>query len=120
MKIEQIQTIVAEFAKANKISKAKVESFAMAVAETVKPVGMGRKPSGDTLEYRQKVEAAIVGGKLGDKFTTNDLVNAVGGDLTVANNTLRYLKETKNLVKQAGLKDKGAGQKGRRQVIWSM
>lgn len=120
MKIDKIQTIVAEFAKANKISKAKAESFAMTVVAAVKPVGMGRKASGDTLEYRQKVEAALTSGKVAGQFTTNDLVAVVGGDQTLANNTLRYLKDTKGMVKQAGLKDKDAGQKGRSQVIWAM
>lgn len=120
MKIEQIKTIVAEFAKANKISKAKVESFAMSVVAAAKPVGMGRKASGDTLEYRKKVEEALTSGKVAGQFTTNDLVAVVGGDQNMANNTLRYLKDTKGMVKQVGLKDKQAGQRGRRQVLWSV
>ena len=118
MKMSKIENIVAEFAKTNKISREKAKNFAVAVASVV--VVGGRKPLTSTVEYRKKVEGVLAGGKLGNTFTTVDLVGLIGGDLTTANNTLRYLKDTKQLVKQVGLKDKDAGQKGRRQVLWSV
>lgn len=120
MKMNKIETIVAEFAKANKISREKAKNFALHVAEVVAPSAGGRKPLSGTIEYRKKVEDAVVSGRLGKTFTTADLVGVVGGDLTAANNTLRYLKEHKQLVAQAGLKQKEQGHKGRRQVIWSV
>lgn len=118
MKMSKIESIVAEFAKTNKVSREKAQNFAVAVASAT-AVG-GRKPLTSTVEYRKQVEGVLAGGKLGNTFTTVDLVGLIGGDLTTANNTLRYLKDTKQLVKQVGLKDKDAGQKGRRQVLWSV
>lgn len=118
MKMSKIENIVAEFAKTNKISREKAKNFAVAVATAV--AANGRKPQASTVEYRKQVEGVLVSGKLGNTFTTVDLVGLIGGDLTTANNTLRYFKDTKQLVKQVGLKDKDAGQKGRRQVLWSV
>lgn len=118
MKMSKIENIVAEFAKTNKISREKAKNFAVAVATAM--AANGRKPQASTVEYRKQVEGVLASGKLGNTFTTVDLVGLIGGDLTTANNTLRYLKDTKQLVKQVGLKDKDAGQKGRRQVLWSV
>lgn len=117
MKTEQIANIAKEFAKANKISIAKAQGFADQITALTKPVGVGRKADPRTVELRAKVQAAVEAKSLPDTFTAKDVAKTFGCTPVEANNVLRFHQ---GLFKQAGKKDRAAGEKGRAEVLWGL
>ncbi len=116
--------IIAAFSKANKVSRAKVTELAEQLVATV-PVqeyvkrsnpNAGRKASETVLALRslmsEKKEEIT-------NMTAKEVASKFGCDVQEANNTLRFFEKTGLFVK-VGLKDKEAGVRGKREVIWSV
>ena len=115
--------MIAAFSKANKVSKAKVTELAEQLVATVEVQQVvrsnpnaGRKASETVLALRslmtEKKEEI-------SNMTAKEVASKFGCDVQEANNTLRFFEKTGMFVK-VGLKDKEAGVRGKREVIWSV
>lgn len=110
---------IAEFAKANKVSRAKIEALAVELLkEAGGKAGGGRKASDETLKLRERFmnvqkEFGLRG------FTSVELAALYGADVVAINNVLNYFEKLGKVVK-AGLAQKEEGKRGRRQVIWEL
>ncbi len=114
--------IIATFSKANKVSRAKVTELAEQLVATM-PVmvstnrsSAGRKASATVLTLRKMMEEQkdmVVG------MTAKEVASKFGVEPIEANNTLRFLEKT-GLFVRTGLKDKEAGVRGKREVLWSV
>ena len=116
MENQQIQTIVASFAKANKVSRAKVESLAQEIIASIKPKAkterirsgkIGRPVSDKTKELHQTIIQTVNNGFKARRDAV--LVRTlVGVDNVTFNNAVRAL------VKQGKIFHAGKAQTGRR------
>lgn len=114
--------IIATFSKANKVSRAKVTELAEQLVATM-PVmvstnrsSAGRKASETVLALRKMMEDQK---EIVVNMTAKEVASKFGCDVQEANNTLRFFEKTGLFVK-VGLKDKEAGVRGKREVIWSV
>lgn len=124
--MNEVNTLIAQFAKANKISKSKLEAFAKEVAEMAiasvpqqKIVVAGRKANDETIILRQKLKEMSESLK-GKEFTVKEIVPALEASHVAIGNALRYLKDNENLFQEVGKKDKEIGQRGRREILWAV
>lgn len=113
--------IIATFSKANKVSRAKVTELAEQLVATM-PVmvstnrsSAGRKASETVLALRKMMEEQK---EIVVNMTAKEVASKFGCDVQEANNTLRFFEKTGLFVK-VGLKDKEAGVRGKREVLWS-
>ena len=114
--------LVAAFSKANKVSKAKVTELAEQLVATVEVQQVvrdtrnaGRKASATVLTLRNMMaenKEEIV------NMTAKEVAVKFGVETVEANNTLRFLEKT-GMFARVGLKDKEAGVRGKREVLWS-
>ena len=114
--------IIAAFSKANKVSKAKVTELAEQLVATVEVQQVvrdtrnaGRKASATVLTLRKMMEEQkeeII------NMTAKEVAAKFGVDTIEANNTLRFLEKT-GMFARVGLKDKEAGVRGKREVLWA-
>lgn len=115
-----METLVAQYAKELKVSKAKLQAFAEQIlAQAPKIVVAGRKANEETIVLRQKLKEMSESLK-GKEFTVKEIVPALKASHVAIGNALRYLKENENLFQEVGKKDKEAGQRGRREILWSV
>lgn len=114
MKTANIETLVAEFAKANKISKAKLTEFVNIVASQYK--SPGRPVACKIIELRQRLKEYV---SSKEHFTSKEIAIALNCELVEANNALRYLQKTEKFVVQNGYV-KGEKTRGRPKVLWSI
>ncbi|MNY35440.1 hypothetical protein D3C86_1698450 [compost metagenome] len=118
----QILEVVAQFAKQNKIGKAKLEAFVSEVLEMHKPAvinSAGRKATEETLRVREVVKgySKQLQGKI---FTSKELADKIKADVVTVNNTIRYLKDKENMFSVYGKKEKARGERGRQAVLWQL
>lgn len=114
MKTVNIEALVADFAKANKISKAKVSEFANLVASRYKSTG--RPVSGKTVELRQRLKEYV---SSKEQFTSKEIATALNCEPVEVNNALHYLAKTEKCVVQNGYL-KGEKTRGRPQILWTV
>jgi DNA-binding MarR family transcriptional regulator len=114
--------IIATFSKANKVSRAKVTELAEQLVATM-PVmvstnrsSAGRKASETVLALRKMMEEQK---DIVVNMTAKEVASKFGVEPIEANNTLRFLEKT-GLFVRTGLKDKEAGVRGKREVLWSV
>lgn len=114
--------IIATFSKANKVSRAKVTELAEQLVATM-PVmvstnrsSAGRKASATVLTLRKMMEEQK---DMVVNMTAKEVASKFGVEPIEANNTLRFLEKT-GLFVRTGLKDKEAGVRGKREVLWSV
>tara|TARA_R110000744_G_C19371770_1_gene563244 strand:+ start:80025 stop:80393 length:369 start_codon:yes stop_codon:yes gene_type:complete len=113
---EILNTLVAEFAKQNKISKGKLTEFANNLVSSVNSgVQQGRKPKEESLELREKLRQEL---KSGVQFTIPELTQKLGVDAVSLNNAVRYLSINENLFQVVGKGAKKAGERGPKPLIW--
>ena len=115
--------IIAAFSKANKVSKVKITELAEQLVATVEVQQVvrdtrnaGRKASATVLTLRNMMaenKEEIV------NMTAKEVAVKFGVETVEANNTLRFLEKTGMFVR-TGLKDKEAGVRGKREVLWSV
>lgn len=115
-------TLIAQYAKEMKVSKAKLEAFAQAIVDSQpKKVGcQGKKASSETLALRESILNMVQNMK-GCKFTMKELsgkVQATPVNTTVAVNFL--VKQGKITIKEAGKLDKMAGERGKKATVWEV
>lgn len=112
-----IENIVADFAKANKVSKAKLFEFVQQL-EGAFPKG-GRKTSEESIRIRNAIKDSIDSLR-GVVFTSKDLAEKFNADQAYIVNNLKYLAEHDGIVKAVGKKEKEPGQAGRKEILWSV
>ena len=115
--------IIAAFSKANKVSKVKITELAEQLVATVEVQQVvrdtrnaGRKASATVLTLRKMMEEQkeeII------NMTAKEVAAKFGVETVEANNTLRFLEKT-GMFARVGLKDKEAGVRGKREVLWSV
>lgn len=121
----QIENMVAEYAKANKINKTKLMAFAeeivslAGVKQKKESSGKRGKPvSQETLALREALRDAIK--STTEAFTVKDMHAKLGGEYVSISNTLRFLAEKEKLAKVVGKLDKEPGQRGKKALLWSV
>ena len=121
-KTTQVQEMIANFAKANKVSKAKTVEFVeqlktvLAVKES-KP--RGRHTSAAILALRGAIEQRLAEDAESMKnVTTKEVAAMFGVDYSDANKTIKYFAEL-NKVSQTGSKDREAGQRGKKEAQYT-
>lgn len=120
---DNIENMVAEYAKTNKINKAKLMSFVesvLSVSGTKKESSgkRGKPVSQETIELREALRDAIKGTK--DVFTVKDMQKKLGGEYVNISNALRFLAEKEKLVSVVGKLDKKPGERGKKALLWSV
>lgn len=121
----QIENMVAEYAKANKINKAKLLAFAeqivslAGVKQKKESSGKRGKPvSQETIALREALRDAIK--STTEAFTVKDMQAKVGGEYVNISNALRFLAEKEKLAKVIGKVDTAPGVRGKKPLLWSV
>lgn len=106
------------FAKANKISKAKLEEFISGILAQSKPVRIaGGKPAKDsTLELRNQFKAYIQANH-GKQITSRTVADTFHVSLADAGNVLKYYA-SKAQVKAVGVQEHSG--RGKRATVWQL
>ena len=125
MELNQIaQEMIATFAKSNKVSKVKVTDLVQQVLGTVEIPQVEKKSSGkprgrtaseETVALRENIKAKLLEVK---QTTAKELSKEFQVSPVDANNVLKFL-EKQGAAVRAGLKDKDAGVRGKREIIWA-
>lgn len=121
-----MEQIIVEFSKANKIGKAKAESFAQAIieqyrAENPAKGSAGRPVSDQTITLRNSVVNAVQTLRdKGEKATTETIASIIGGDINKV-----YLCNALNWAEKGGKlqrigKDESKVGKGKKPVLWGL
>lgn len=118
-----IENMVAEYAKANKINKSKLLSFVdsvLAISGTKKESSgkRGKPVSQETIELREALRDAIK--STTEAFTVKDMQKKLGGEYVNISNALRFLAEKEKLVSVVGKLDKKPGERGKKALLWSV
>lgn len=121
-----MEQIIVEFAKANKIGRAKAENFAQAIIEQYKVENpakgsAGRPVSDQTITLRNSVVQAVETlQKKGDKATTETIAGVIGGEISKVYlcNALNYC-EKQGKLQRIG-KDESKIGKGKKPVLWGL
>lgn len=105
------------FAKANKISKAKLEEFISGILAQNKPIRIsGGKPAKDsTLELRTKFKEYIQANQ-GKQITSRTIADAFHVSLADAGNVLKYYASNGAQVKAVGVQERQGY--GKRATVW--
>lgn len=125
----QIESIVTEYAKANKINKAKLLAFAEQIAEIAgvkqkkESSGKRGKPvSQETIALREALRDAIK--STTEAFTVKDMQSKVSvvsnASYTNVSNALRLLAEKEKLVAVIGKVATAPGVRGKKPLLWSV
>lgn len=117
MNIQNIESMVAQFAKECKCSKTKANSFAQAILAIQKPAG--RPTSDESLRIRQALKDMQEDLIKAGVFTVKEVAAKINADQANTNNALRFLSEKEGRFKVVGKKAKLAGQRGRCEVEWA-
>lgn len=118
--------IIIEFAKTNKIGKAKAETFALQVIEAYKaenpPKGNSGRPISDaTVTLRANVVQAVETlQQRGEKATTETIAGIIGGDINKVYlcNALNWAEGQGKLMRCG--KDETKTGKGKKPVLWGI
>ena len=125
MELNQIaQEMIATFAKSNKVSKVKVTDLVQQVLSTIEVPAVvekikkqrGRVASEATVTLRENIKAKMMEKK---KATAKEIAEEFGITPVEANNNLRFFEKHGVFVRN-GFKDKEAGKRGKREVIWTV
>lgn len=106
------------FAKANKISKAKLEEFISGILAHNKPVARiaGGKPAKDsTLELRTKFKEYVQGNQ-GKQITSRIVADTFHVSLADAGNVLKYYANNGAQVRPVGVQEHQG--RGKRATVW--
>ena len=121
----QIESTVTEYAKANKINKAKLLAFAeqivylAGVKQKKESSGKRGKPvSQETIALREALRDAIK--STTEAFTVKDMQSKIGGEYVNVSNALRFLAEKEKLVAVIGKVATAPGVRGKKPLLWSV
>ena len=106
------------FAKTNKISKAKLETFIAGILAQNKPVARiaGGKPAkSSTLELRTKFKEYVQGNQ-GKQITSRNVADIFHVSLADAGNVLKYYANNGAQVKPVGVQERQG--RGKRATVW--
>lgn len=115
--------LVNNFAKATKVSKAKlldfVEQLKASAIQTSPEQKISKKTSEDSLKVRQWLEEN--GHTLiGRKMTNKEFAGMVGVDQVTAANNVNWVMKHKQTIKITGKGEKPVGQRGRAPIVWEV
>lgn len=115
--------LIASFAKANKIGKAKVEAFVSELVEMLPQASgnkVGRKASVETVELRNSVMAAL--DELKDKaFTVKEVAEKLQAQPIHIHNALKFLKENNKIsLDVVGKAEVESGKRGKKPVLYKI
>lgn len=121
-----MENIIIDFAKANKIGRAKAESFAQAIiaqykADNPAKGGAGRPVSDQTITLRSSVVQAVQTlQERNEKATTETIASVIGGDINKVYlcNALNWA-EKEGKLQRIGKDDSKVG-KGKKPVLWGL
>ena len=121
-----MENIIHSFAEANKIERAKVESFAQAIIEQYRQDNptkgaAGRPVSEQTINLRNNVVQAVETlQNRGEKATTDTIARVIGGNINKVYlcNALNWA-EKEGKLKRIGKDDSKTG-KGKKPVLWGL
>lgn len=107
------------FAKANKVSKAKLETFIIGILTQSKPIRIsGGKPAKDsTLELRNQFKAYIQA-NTGKQITSRTVADTFKVSLADAGNVLKYYASNGAQVKAVGVQEHTG--RGKRATVWAI
>ena len=108
------------FAKANKVSKAKLETFIAGILAQNKPVariGGGKPAKSSTLELRNQFKEYIQSNQ-GKQITSRIVADTFHVSLTDAGNVLRYYASNGAQVKPIGVQEHQG--RGKRATVWEV
>lgn len=114
MQTNQILTLVSAFAKANKISRTKLESLVSEILAVSKPVGIGRPKLAKSALIEKRIKNAI---ELGINSSLE--IYAILGDVPRVefNNSLQTMKKHGIIVPTGKV---NTGKQGRQPIVWSI
>lgn len=112
-----IQEKIAEFARANKISKVKTEAFVKSVMDDMPK--LGRKTTDESLRIREAIKQSKDEFQ-GIVFTAKELASKINAEPVNCINALKWLADHENVVVFAGKKEKEQGKKGRKETLWQI
>jgi len=111
MKSTNIQTLISTFAKDNKISKVKLQSFTDSI---IASLPKGGRPM---LDKTKQIQDNILGYIKQGKTCTNDIIKASGIDKVLLNNNIKAL-EKKGVILRCGKVQ--TGKRGRQPVVYQV
>lgn len=129
---ENIQEVLAAFAKANKVGKAKVMAFVEELVSQIEVPTVERviervittngKPAGkpvsqESMKAREEIQKMAEEGNE-EPFTVKELALKLEVEPVTCSNNLKYLEKL-GVVKVVGKKPKAAGERGRAETLWS-
>lgn len=108
--------LVTAFVKENEVSNAKITDLVQQVL-ILNGVSAhrGRTASETIIHLRAKIKENA---QTIDKNTSNEVADRFGVSINEANSVLNFLEKS-GVVTRVGLKERGEGSRGRRQVLWS-
>lgn len=112
--MENLTNIIATFAKANKISRIKLESLVSEIIAASKPVGMGRPKLAKSALIEKRIRNAI---ELGINSSLE--IYSILGDVPKVefNNSLQAMKKHGIIVPTGKA---NTGKQGRQPIVWSI
>jgi len=115
--------LIASFAKANKIGKAKVEAFVSELVEMMPQASsnkVGRKASVETVELRNSVMTAL--DELKDEaFTVKEVAEKLQAEPIHIHNALKFLKENNKIsLDVVGKAEVESGKRGKKPVLYKV
>ena len=120
-----MEQIIIDFAKSNKIGKAKAQAFAQAIIEQYRqnnpPKGAAGRPTEQTINLRNNVVQAVETlQNRGEKATTETIAGIIGGNINKVYlcNALNWA-EKEGKLKRIGKDDSKTG-KGKKPVLWGL
>lgn len=111
MNNQTIQSLVSTFAKENKISKVKLQSFTDSI------LAMQPKNGRPMLDKTKQIQDNILGYIKQGKTCTNDIIKASGIDKVLLNNNIKAL-EKKGVILRCGKVH--TGKRGRQPVVYQV
>lgn len=113
--ISQLQTIVAEFARNNKVGRGRAQAFADQIASVIKQSmpKRGRKVSAPVAAFREQLKTNLAET---EKFTITDLMKKVNAKYDDVNEAVMRM-EKEGTVYRSEVTEQKAG-RGRRPFVW--
>lgn len=111
--MHEINTAIAEFSKANKVSKTKLLAFTKAIIAMQEPVNVGKPVSEESQKVRETIRSMQ-----GRTFTSKMVAEKCKVSNVVVNNNLRYLMKKEKIASVVG-KEKAAT-RGKPSLLWTV
>lgn len=116
MKNANVQAMVKDFAKTNKIGYAKLDKLIASVLAEAVPV-TGKPASPEVLKLREKLRKDFA--NKSTTVTVKQLASKYKADPVTMGNVVRYLANNEALFAVAGKEPRPAGMRGRAQLLWA-